>query len=46
MTGAVAIAEQKAFAEIEADRERLEVLAKKRVWEIEIASQLFDMRSQ
>ena len=31
MTGAVAIAEQKAFAEIEADRERLEVLAEKRV---------------
>ena len=30
-TGAVAIAEQKAFAEIQVDRERLEVLAKKRV---------------
>lgn len=31
ITGAVAIVEQKAFAEIQADRERLEVLAKKRV---------------
>ena len=31
ITGAVAIAEQKASSEIQADRERLEVLAEKRV---------------